>query len=525
MGMENRPSGAIEPEQAAKARTLVVFCVELDAAQLQPAFDVLAMRGFEIAVIERQDVRAPALAEHAQRHGADALYVLARITEAPESTVGPLAAALKAAGVAADHISALAIDWRDPMALVEHVAALAGASRTTDAPILRTTTTAPPAGRRASTGPQRSIALVSPRTETGPQRPVAPARKQITGPYGTVPPPPAVAVPKEAGKPRTLAVKVELPEPVDATPEPAPSAPAIEPAAAAIQPAFAPVASAPVLAVSEAAVSEPIAVSIEPVEDASEPIAAAVEPVVAPMPASEPLFPAPRPLLPAAPDISEADEPRRSRLHTVTAALRPLAEITGSRSRGAIRWIASTRARLYTAYGTAMATVLLLAIAGSRDDDATPTDQDASAPAVAKAVDPPAPSQSLAGANDKNAAAANDTAALIAKARSRKQLGVHEGIVFAPVHAQKRKFAAAKQLCEGLNAGALKGWRMPTLSELHVLAVARVIDRGVYWSGTEEGAFGTHALIWSEKKSAAIPITKAWNGARALCVLDDGASR
>jgi len=449
MVMEDRPSGAaVGPELAGKTRKLVVCCVELDAAQLQPAFDVLAMRGFEIVLIERQDVRPPALAEHAQRHGVDAVFVFARAIEAPESSVPPLEGALRTARIAPDHISTLAIDWRDPMALVEHVAALAGASRTTDTPILRTTTTSP--------------------------------QKQVTGPYATVPPPPTVPAAKETtGGRRTLAVKVELSSasPPAAPPEPTPA------------PAPAPT-----------------------------PVVAAIEPVVAPV---EPPPAAPPTIVEQA--LPEPPEPRLGRLQTVTAVLRPLAAMTTSRSRRAWSWVASSRARIAAVSGVAVATVLAVAFVASRNGDTNAKDDGTAAPAVATAVDPPAPSTSSAAPSDTTGTAAADSAALVAQARKRGELGMHEGIVFAPVHAPKRRFAAAKKLCEDMNAGALKGWRMPTLAELHVLAVARVIDRGVYWSGTEEDAFGPQALIWSEKKSAAVPITKAWSGARALCVRDDGA--
>lgn len=94
-----------------------------------------------------------------------------------------------------------------------------------------------------------------------------------------------------------------------------------------------------------------------------------------------------------------------------------------------------------------------------------------------------------------------------------------EGIVFAPAIPPKRRFAAAAQQCEAMSTGDAR-WRLPTLGELHTLTAAHAIERGVYWSGTESDTFGTRALVWSEKKTAAMPITKKWKGARAVCVRD-----
>jgi hypothetical protein len=124
-----------------------------------------------------------------------------------------------------------------------------------------------------------------------------------------------------------------------------------------------------------------------------------------------------------------------------------------------------------------------------------------------------------AAAPAEEAAAVPESASASAAGAPRK-VGTFRGIAFAPIHAPKRRFRAAQQQCADMNAGGDQGWRMPTLAELHVLAIGRAIDRGVYWSGTEAETFGKRALVWSEKKSAAMPITKAWRGGRALCVRD-----
>jgi hypothetical protein len=108
----------------------------------------------------------------------------------------------------------------------------------------------------------------------------------------------------------------------------------------------------------------------------------------------------------------------------------------------------------------------------------------------------------------------------IARALAQGQLGSHEGIVYAPLESSKSDFDGAAAMCEEMNDGPIPGWRMPGLGEIHTLAAAQVIGRGVYWSGTEVDAFDGRAFIWSEKNTRAVPIGKRWTGARALCVLD-----
>jgi hypothetical protein len=287
-----------------------------------------------------------------------------------------------------------------------------------------------------------------------------------------------------------------------------------------------------------------------------------------------PAFPAPQTMPAAISAVAGGDadiaEPSMSppaiataakRLRAVTAALRPLAAMTGSGSRRAIAWVTASRNRmLAVGGGTVGVLALVIAIAAiGGDDDPTTTiastsDNAASTTLTSASIEPavvgakeanpgksdtPSPNEnakdepSEAGTGATGAAATaeeaepiavDERAAPIAKAPARPQGGQAKGIVFAPRHSPKKTFRKAKQMCDDMNVGGAQGWRMPTLAELHVLAVAKAIDRGVYWSGTEADSFGSRALIWSEKKTAAAPITKAWGGARALCVKDEGAA-
>jgi len=536
--MGERSTSAVGPGSAGKPRKVVVCCVGGDAVSLMPAIDLLGARGLEIAVVEGQDVRLPALAEQPQRHGADAIWVLALLREAPLSAVAPLEAALRSNGVPGEHVISLAIDWREPMALVERIDAfermLADPSASPaagSAPIVRASAPSPSAGRRDSTGPQRAISLVSPRAETGshrtvpppprtgtgpqptvaatqrkdtgPQRAVAPAQREATGPQRTVDAPSPVAAPppqEVAASPRPvtpakiepsvrrrmLAVEVPLPPPDAST-----SAPDLPRVLPQTEPSF------------------PAPQSIFPLSCDRMPVAAHPPAAVAPPAEPEP---------PVEPELDLP--PRANPLRTVTAALRPMAAKTGS----SIRALAGSRGRML-----ALAGVVTLSFVGivwlatrtpgtSTSDEPRPTT--VAEPSTAAKREPTPSEGSAPGGSDRA-----DATAAIAQARARGDLGVYEGIVFAPKHAPKRSFRGAQKLCDEMNQGAIKGWRMPTLAELHVLALGQVIDRGVYWSGTEAEAFGDRALIWSEKKTTAAPITKVWSGARALCVRGEPAPR
>jgi hypothetical protein len=567
--MEDRPNGAIGSGPAATGRALVVCCVQGDAAPLQPAFDVLSLRGYTVAIIEGTHVGPPALAEHAQRHGPDALYVLAKMSECSEATLIPLEAALRREQVPASHISEVAADWRDPMALVEHVQSVASAlpqppqsSRATAPPMVRTSAPSPTAGRRETTGPQR-VVTAAPAPATGPQPTVAP--KQTTGPQRTVVAPPSsrktLPHPSLSSRPTTGPQRAVGPAPplsgphrtVIAPPpaseereltEPAPAreiaAPAVAPADEIIAPAA---STTPTLVPSTATVVAP-----------AFPAPQAMSPVMSPATGVEPALSEP----PASPPTMAA---AAQRLRAVTAALRPLAAMTGSGSRRAIAWVAASRNRMLAVGGGAFAMLVLVVALSVGDDDATAGATAASDPpttatlagTAAEVAGPGAPAEAGArpsspatpsdAAADRDAAAdepdaaeagaapeaadiaVEDAPAAAPNPRARPQIGTHGDIVFAPLHSPKRTFRKAKQMCDDMNAGETHRWRMPTLAELHALAIAHAIDRGVYWSGTEADAFGSRALVWSEKKTTAAPITKAWGGARALCVRDENAAQ
>lgn len=536
----DRPNGAIGAGRSGAGRKLVVCCIGGAPTALQPAFEMLAPKGFEIVALEGADVQPVALGEHARRHGVDALYVLATLAESPSPELAALESALRAADVPSHHVIALTVDWRDPMALVEQVAAFERTSSApppvTSAPVLRTNTTSPPAGRRDSTGPQRAITLVSPRSETGSQRVVPPP--PATGPHTVVSTRPATGpqvLPSQvptgpqtvvASGPPTGRLPSQIstgpqtvvasgPPPLDEDP---PTVIVSKPASAVQPSAMRPDESpeiernAPPTRHDSNVKRRMLSVQVPavPLADAHDSDA---DPVVTrfPAPLAPPLPPVDAPPLPSiglgpepmAPTTSEPIQ--RDAMRTVTAELEAPSDATGSRTK-------------LLAVGGALAVAVVfvawLALRGGGEPASETTAVDPAT--VAKGSSESTPVSSDAATPD-----AVTNVAAVELARSRGELAIHEGIVFAPKRSPKKNFAGAQKLCVDMNAGALKGWRLPTLAELHVLALAGVIDRGVYWSGTDADEFGDRALVWSEKKTTAAPITKAWKGARALCVRDD----
>jgi hypothetical protein len=388
-------------------RHLVVCCASGDRAALEPALDVLAARGLQVTVFEGAQPHTPALLEHVRRHGADAIYVLAKSTSLHAPRLERLTTALERAHVSPEHIVELDIDWRDPMALVEKVAAVPAPTKTL---------------------------------------PPAPAKTLVPAPAKTLAPAPAKTLPSAQTLPPTP-----------------------------------------------------------------------------PLPPAQTLPPAPPPAQTLPPSFT----PAPSGLRTVTASLRPIVRATGG-------WITRSRARMVGAGAGAIAlvaaTIVVLSLGGADDAEAASLTIVAMPASATERASEDAPAQEGdeaevaiepdAGDPEAPAADAQSPARAKKKSAAPARTGEHAGIVYAPLHPPKRNFQAAVAQCEAFNAKGATGWRLPTLGEMHTLAAAHVVDRGVYWSSTEADAFGKQALVWSEKKSRAAPIGKKWSGARAVCVRD-----
>jgi hypothetical protein len=457
---------SVHPGSAdAGGRHLAVCCAAGDRAALEPALDLLGARGLRVSVFEGAQPHTPALLEHVQRHGAESIFVLARSTSLHAPRLARMLTALERAGVPPEAIVELEIDWRDPMALVERVAAVPPVSQprapTGSQPVLRTRSPGRRAGSREPTGPRRTLSIVPPSQTSAPS--VVPTKPHPTVAARTQPPAPA--------------------QPPSSAPAPPPAS--AHPPAPAHPPAFAqplPLAPAPAL-----------------------PLAPAHPPAAAPPPAfAQPLPPTPR-------------RGSLDRLRMVTASLRPIVRATGG-------WVTQSRARMLGAGAGALVLVALVVAVSSPGGaeqtaaETPPDETEVATPSTAA----PVPSEDEAPTIDAaESEAPPEAAAPPRPAESRGRLGEHAGIVYAPLHPPKRAFDAAAAQCEKMNGAGQGGWRLPTLGELHTLTVDHVVERGVYWSITESDAFGTRALVWSEKKSRAAPIGKQWRGARALCVRDE----
>jgi hypothetical protein len=455
---------------APRGQLLVVCCAAGAADQLEPAFELLRGRGFEIAVIEDTQTHTPAVIEQVKRHGARAIYVLVKGAELDAASSGRFAQVLRSTKVLPKHIVEVVLDWRDPLALVHQLQELEPrpaphpATRRPSEPRLRKRSTSHVAGSREPTGPRPIVTTSPSRRGTSPTH----------APIGA-----KTAVSRSSDR----AARTVAPQP------PKSSAPSPDPAQ-------------------------------------SEPPAGAVE--------STPAMPLPQmtvPLMPASPaDVDPAASLQTSGnarsagtggvrapgircRRVLTDSFRLIAEATTRR----LRHVTRPRARTWVLVVSGMGALIfagILVMISEKDPPAAGEGEIVAAPEPAEDVsaDPEADAAVVAAASRREA---------LEQAQGLGQLGIHDGIVYAPLQAPKRDFHAAAQMCEEMNRGSVGGWRMPKLGEIHTLAAAHVIERGVYWSGTEADGFPGFGLIWSEKNTRAAPIAKHWKGARAMCILDD----
>jgi hypothetical protein len=468
-----------------RAHLLVVCCASGDGTLLEPAFDLLRARGFDIAVLEGAQVRAPATIKRVRRHGARAIFVLVKSAQLDKGSSARLAQVLQSTRVLPKHIVEVVFDWRDPLALVQQLQALepdrppiVDRTPTSPRPVVRTRSQSRVAGSREPTGPRRTVTELPSRREKA-----------------------------RSSRPATKVARAKMVR--KAEPRPPSNEPALEATTAHVTPAQ-------VLAHVDPADVDPNHVSSDDAPTASyAPVSAALPGSIGATP-NDVLIDAPR-------GSSDLDDRPAPRSPSATGGIGKL--MTGSFAattrrglRLAARSIAGPRARMLAfASGGIGALVLagvLLATSGN-DDDVLVTQSPTN---VAKVSVPRAEPEEL---EEEPSQAGPTRQDAIAQARVQGELGIHEGIVYAPLDSPKQDFEGAAAMCDEMNRGAIGGWRMPKLGELHTLAAAHVVERGVYWSGTEADGFPGSALLWSEKNTRAAPIGKRWKGARSLCVLDD----
>jgi hypothetical protein len=412
--------------------------------------------------------------------------VLVKNAELDTGSSARLAQMLRSTRVLPKHIVEVVFDWRDPLALVQQLQNLEPdsppivdrAPTPSPRPVLRKRSQSRVAGSREPTGPRRTVTELPSRREKA--RSSRPATKIA----------------------RTNVVRKAEPRP-----------PSHEPALEATT------GQVPAEVVVPAHVDPP---HVDPDHVSSDDApTASYAPVSAALPGSigatpdEVLLDAPR----GSSDLDDCPAPRPP---PATGGIRT--SMTGSFAattrrglRLAARAIAGPRARMLAFAGGGIGALVLAGVLFATigdDDDALVSE---GATNVAISVPPAEPEE-----RDEEPSQTGPTRQdAIAQARVQGELGIHEGIVYAPLDSPKQDFEGAAAMCDEMNRGAIGGWRMPKLGELHTLAAAHVVERGVYWSGTEADGFPGSALLWSEKNTRAAPIGKRWKGARSLCVLDD----
>jgi hypothetical protein len=66
-------------------------------------------------------------------------------------------------------------------------------------------------------------------------------------------------------------------------------------------------------------------------------------------------------------------------------------------------------------------------------------------------------------------------------------------------------WSTAAAYCEGLDVEGVRGWRLPHIGELHSLAQASMISRGMFWSSTAADTFGDEHMAWNARRDHAQP--------------------
>jgi hypothetical protein len=76
-------------------------------------------------------------------------------------------------------------------------------------------------------------------------------------------------------------------------------------------------------------------------------------------------------------------------------------------------------------------------------------------------------------------------------------------------------YPSALAYCDGLEIEGLRGWRLPLIGELHSLAEANMLARGMFWSSTASDTFGDGHMAWNARRGHALPHAA---DALAVCV-------
>jgi hypothetical protein len=94
-------------------------------------------------------------------------------------------------------------------------------------------------------------------------------------------------------------------------------------------------------------------------------------------------------------------------------------------------------------------------------------------------------------------------------------------LLVATTWGKPSNYSAAAAYCKGLDVEGIKGWRLPLIGELHSLAQANMISRGMFWSSTSSDTFGDGHMAWNARRGYALPFAA---DAVPVCVRGEGVS-
>lgn len=141
---------------------------------------------------------------------------------------------------------------------------------------------------------------------------------------------------------------------------------------------------------------------------------------------------------------------------------------------------------------------------GAEDPAVEPERTDADSPAIE--IEPSADAPTL-----------EDSAVVLSALRDREVRAL-DTLLVAQAVSGKVTHAGAQTYCQGLTAGGLTGWRVPSIGELASLGDSKMMKKGLYWSDTPGDAFGDKRMVLNSKKNRIVPVLVTWDGAQAVCV-------
>lgn len=436
---------------------MIICCSAEAGLEFHPSLELLTHGGHHLEVIV--DGERGALVEKAMAYSHEALYILCRGRGFGGGSVARVQATLRECRIPASRVAVTEGDWRNPMALYETV-----------------------------------TKLVQERSKAQTRR--AAAKTQVIGRTG-----PAPLEVEPSGAPiEELGALIAFPEPIAPT-QTAQS----EPASSAPTPSEPPASTG-----STSPGPTPESASPLPVADASSALVAEQRLLELFAVPTHPLAQAPeRHALPRAVTVDDEDivVPSRKRTTVFASVVAASVAFIGL----ALNLTASPDPLVPQA-----PVVVIRAETDNIDENAEQAEPlpDDVAPANASAAAPSVATSSIPSAKSPVEGSDAKLKKLLAKGSILRQ-----GDLLMAARPRKTDFRKGEHACAELKLADLRGWRLPSLGELHQLTRAKRLRQGLYWSATDAG-FGDHGLVWNAKKKQATPMSKKWRSGRVVCVLD-----